>query len=315
LTKARTLHTRVTELVGEPTQPIACASWLGLARIAYQRNDLANARVWADRGIELAETIEGIDVPVEGAVLLARIAYAEGAREQADAALEEARTRAREHGYAVQLREVARLRAHRLALSGGIPDARNLVAEARLTAIDEARVELAAGDDGAARALLEPALKSRATDETAGPTLLMAMALVGSGRADEATDSVAGLLSALRAEDNVRLIADEGPAVVPLLEECVRAGIEPVFATRVLAVLDAASPQAAVAAQRDEVGLSRRELEVLRLLAGGLSNREIAERLFVSLSTVKGHATRIYEKLGANRRTDAVARARERGLV
>ena len=61
--------------------------------------------------------------------------------------------------------------------------------------------------------------------------------------------------------------------------------------------------------------LSQRELEVLQLIAEGLSNREIAARLVISLSTVKGHTANIYGKLGVHRRTLAVARARELGLL
>ena len=61
--------------------------------------------------------------------------------------------------------------------------------------------------------------------------------------------------------------------------------------------------------------LSQRELEVLRLMAQGLSNREIGERLFLALDTVKGHNRRIYDKLQVQRRTEAVARARELGLL
>jgi LuxR family transcriptional regulator, maltose regulon positive regulatory protein len=61
--------------------------------------------------------------------------------------------------------------------------------------------------------------------------------------------------------------------------------------------------------------LSAREIEILRLLAAGLSNREIAEQVFVSEKTVKWHATNIYAKLGASRRTQAVARARSLGIL
>jgi LuxR family maltose regulon positive regulatory protein len=61
--------------------------------------------------------------------------------------------------------------------------------------------------------------------------------------------------------------------------------------------------------------LSKRELEVLQLIAQGLSNREIGEKLFLALSTVKGHNRNIYGKLAVQRRTEAVARARELGLV
>ena len=61
--------------------------------------------------------------------------------------------------------------------------------------------------------------------------------------------------------------------------------------------------------------LRERELEVLQLVAEGLSNREIAERLYLALSTVKGHNRLIYDKLNVSRRTEAVAKARELGLL
>ena len=61
--------------------------------------------------------------------------------------------------------------------------------------------------------------------------------------------------------------------------------------------------------------LSQRELEVLQLIAQGLSNREISERLFLALMTVKGHNQKIFGKLQVQRRTEAVARARELGLL
>jgi LuxR family maltose regulon positive regulatory protein len=61
--------------------------------------------------------------------------------------------------------------------------------------------------------------------------------------------------------------------------------------------------------------LSQREREVLTLIAEGFSNAEISERLFIALDTVKGHNRKIFDKLQARRRTDAVARARELGLL
>ena len=61
--------------------------------------------------------------------------------------------------------------------------------------------------------------------------------------------------------------------------------------------------------------LTPRELEVLRLIAQGLSNDEIGKRLFLALDTVKGHNRRIFDKLQVQRRTEAVARARELGLL
>jgi LuxR family maltose regulon positive regulatory protein len=56
-------------------------------------------------------------------------------------------------------------------------------------------------------------------------------------------------------------------------------------------------------------------LEVLRLVAAGLSNQEISERLFLVLGSVKGHTHKIFGKLGVQRRTEAIARARELGLL
>jgi DNA-binding CsgD family transcriptional regulator len=63
------------------------------------------------------------------------------------------------------------------------------------------------------------------------------------------------------------------------------------------------------------LGISARELEVLHALAAGHSNKEIAARLNVSPNTVKTHVARLFEKLGAKRRTDAINRARELGIV
>ncbi len=64
-----------------------------------------------------------------------------------------------------------------------------------------------------------------------------------------------------------------------------------------------------------ELSLTRRELEILELIASGLSNREIGERLFVSEHTVKSHSSRLFDKLGAKRRTQAVQFGKEMGLI
>ena len=65
----------------------------------------------------------------------------------------------------------------------------------------------------------------------------------------------------------------------------------------------------------ERLGISKREYEVLELIAQGLSNQEIAERLFVSLSTVKTHSSNLFMKLDARRRTQAIHRAKELGLL
>lgn len=67
--------------------------------------------------------------------------------------------------------------------------------------------------------------------------------------------------------------------------------------------------------QMDRLGISKREYEVLELISQGLSNREIAEKLFVSLSTVKTHSSNLFAKLDARRRTQAIQRAKELRLL
>lgn len=65
----------------------------------------------------------------------------------------------------------------------------------------------------------------------------------------------------------------------------------------------------------EELGISKRELEVLELIAQGFSNNEIAERLFVSLNTIKTHSSKLFEKLEVNRRTQAVEAAKRLGII
>lgn len=67
--------------------------------------------------------------------------------------------------------------------------------------------------------------------------------------------------------------------------------------------------------KQEELGLTPRELQILELIASGLSNREIADKLFVSENTVKTHSSRVFEKLGARRRTQAVQLGKEFGLI
>ena len=79
--------------------------------------------------------------------------------------------------------------------------------------------------------------------------------------------------------------------------------------------LPAGSPFARNEARLKELGITPRELEILEAMAAGLSNREIGERLFVSENTVKTHAARLFDKLAARRRTQAVQLAKEAGLI
>ena len=105
-----------------------------------------------------------------------------------------------------------------------------------------------------------------------------------------------------------------------LLSEAAVRGIMPGYTGKLLAAFEAekqkTEQQSPVpSAQWLVEPLSQRELEVLQLIAQGLSNDEIGKRLFLALDTVKGHNRRIFDKLQVQRRTEAVARARELGLL
>jgi two-component system, NarL family, response regulator LiaR len=81
------------------------------------------------------------------------------------------------------------------------------------------------------------------------------------------------------------------------------------------AEVPSSKPFAPNAARQQSLGITARELEILNLIARGLSNREIATQLFVSENTVKTHCARAFDKLGAARRTQAVQRGKELGLL
>lgn len=81
------------------------------------------------------------------------------------------------------------------------------------------------------------------------------------------------------------------------------------------AVAEPLSQPVEAAVPVEAAGLSKRETEVLQLIAQGLSNQEIADQLFVSLDTVKKHSSNLYQKLDVKRRTQAVEKAREMGML
>jgi len=90
---------------------------------------------------------------------------------------------------------------------------------------------------------------------------------------------------------------------------------ETIVVKEVLVPAEAATSFAPNTAQQQTLGITARELEILTLVARGLSNREIATELFVSENTVKTHCARAFDKLGAARRTQAVQRGKEMGLL
>ena len=124
-------------------------------------------------------------------------------------------------------------------------------------------------------------------------------------------------------EGYVRIFVDEGRPMAQLLSEAAAQGIMPDYTGRLLAAFEAEEHESedelhlppSLPAPSLTEPLSQRELEVLRLIAQGLSNREIGERLFLAVITVKGHNRNIFRKLQVRRRTEAVVRARELDLL
>ena len=150
-------------------------------------------------------------------------------------------------------------------------------------------------------------------------------ALIAALRAQDATMGILvisawsteeAILQALRAGATGYLLKERDDLEVMLsIRSVLRGGapIDPFIARRILQLLPAPAPAAVGAAPAE--ALSEREGEILRLVADGLSNREIAEQLFLSRYTVESHVKRIYRKLAVSSRTSAVSAARTRGWL
>jgi len=157
--------------------------------------------------------------------------------------------------------------------------------------------------------------------------------LVLQALAHQAQGNLAGALVALERalrlaepEDYVRIFVDEGATMAQLLSEAAARGMMLDYVGQLLATFEDTTmddgrttnvrPSSIVHRPSSLIEpLSPRELEVLQLIAQGLSNNEISQKLFLALSTVKGHNRLIFGKLQVERRTEAVARGRELGLV
>jgi LuxR family maltose regulon positive regulatory protein len=160
-------------------------------------------------------------------------------------------------------------------------------------------------------------------DERLKAMVLQAVALRAAGEKDKVVDLLGEALALAEPGGFVRIFVDEGPPMAQLLSEAAARGVMPDYVGKLLAAFEADQQKSegrpylpsAPPSQPLIEPLSERELEVLQLVAQGLSNREISERLFLALSTVKGHNRNIFGKLQVHRRTEAVARARELGLL
>ena len=235
-------------------------------------------------------------------------------------------------------------RARLLLAQGDVAAAARWTHETGLRADDEphyprepgylvlARVLLAQERPAEALALLDRLHAAAAAQDRTGSLIeigaLRALALAACGHDADAVNVLADALTLACPRGYVRVFADEGPSMAALLGRLIAAQRADQTATRVpLAFLarlqrafGSACPVPGTRPARAAVPglidpLTGRELEVLRLVAAGRSNQDIAQELVVTLDTVKKHVSHILSKLGGSNRTEAVTRARELGLT
>jgi len=324
LSLAAETYRRVLQLLGDQPLPLASEAHLALARICYEWNDLEAALAHGRQSLQLARQFDrAIDRFVLCEVLLARLQLAQGDVAGAAALLAEAGQSARQHNFVDRLPEVAAAQVLLLLGQGNLAAAAHL-AQMHELPISQARVHLAQGDPSAALAMLSSwreQVEARGwQDERLKVMVLQAVALRAHGEQDQAVHLLCDALSLAEPGGFIRLFVDEGRPMAHLLSEAAAIGLMPDYIGKLLSVCEAEQQKSEnnsypPPAQPLIEPLSQRELEVLHLMAQGLSNQEMSERLFLALSTVKGHNRNIFGKLQVQRRTEAVARARELGLL
>jgi len=317
-------YRRVLQLLGDQPLPLAGEAHLALARIYYEWNDLEAALAHGQQSLQLARQFDRvIDRFVLCEVLLARLKLAQGDVAGAAARLSEAGQSARQYNFVDRLPEVAAAQVLTLLRQGSLSAAAHL-AQAHELPLSQARVHLAQGDTSAALAVLSSwrqQVEARGwQDDRLKVLVLQAVAREAHGEQDQALHLLCDALALAAPGGFIRLFVDEGRPMARLLSQAAASGVMPDYLGKVLAACEAEAQQREnnsypPPAQSLIEPLSQRELEVLHLMAQGRSNQEISERLFLALSTVKGHNRNIFGKLQVQRRTEAVARARELGLV
>ncbi|MBU0494358.1 MAG: LuxR C-terminal-related transcriptional regulator [Chloroflexi bacterium] len=309
--------------------PVASRALLGLGALAQEWNDLDAAARHFQEGLELSKQYAEI-----GALFcclhLARVRQMQGDVDSAEDLLLQARRIAVQYDATEMDDRLVDLAQVRVWLAQG-----NVAAAARwaddttasVLALPElregedltrARVRLAQSRGDDALTLLEPLLhaaeKRGRMRRVVELLALHALAFQSQGDAEGALAPLARSLTLAEPEGYIRTFVDEGPPMATLLRQAAMRGIAPAYVGQLLAAFEASEPET-IPTQPLVEPLSERELEVLGLIAQGLSNREIAGRLVISLSTVKGHTANIYGKLGVNSRTQAVAQARALGIL
>jgi LuxR family transcriptional regulator, maltose regulon positive regulatory protein len=327
--------------------PYAGIAHVGLAEVLYERGELEPALHHATQGVALCRQLAFTQPLAVGLGMLARIRQALGDPDGALEAISQASHVELSKQVVALFNPVPAWRARLLLAQGNVAEAALWASERGLQAEDEpsyprereylalARVLLATDELGRARGLLArmyaQAAGQHRTDSVIELAVLRAIAAAG----DHATalSCLAEATSLGGSEGYVRVFTDEGAPMFRLLGKlanALRAGNvalaaadAPDYLNRLThAFQPAAGRSSAPRSARDSAAsagpvdaLSDRELEVLRLLAAGRSNQQIADELVVVLATAKKHVGHILSKLGAANRTQAVARARALGLL
>jgi LuxR family transcriptional regulator, maltose regulon positive regulatory protein len=318
---------------------------VGLAEVLYERDELAAALDHATRGVTLSRQLAFTPPLGAGLVILARIRQAQGDAAAATAAMGEAGQVELSPQVVALFNPVPSQRARLLLAQGDVTAASQWAKAAGLNPEDEpdyprepgylllARVLLAQDRPGPALTLLQRLLATAATQGRTGSVIeiqaLRALALAARGDHAGALAALAEGVTLACPQGYVRVFADEGAPMGALLtrlsaarkdQRAAARDIDPDYLAGLLHACGQAggappSRRAATALPGMAEPLTGREAEVLRLLAAGKSNQRIAHELVVALDTVKKHVTHVLGKLGAANRTEAVARARQLGLI
>ena len=316
---------------------IASAGFAGLVlgEILYERNELHAAERCLLDGLALLSSGGIAEQFGNLHTVLAQVKQAQGDQEAAQQSIERA-VQIAQGGNIPRL--VHRVLAHRARIwlaQGKLDQAVDWAREYQQLGDTEymrdfedltlARVMLAERKPSQALALLEPMLSQAQHAGRLGSVIQIqasqAVALLDLGKRDQALAALEAALTMARPEGYVRSFVEHGEPMSALLKRAAARGIDPSYVARLLAAYDLpsevwAEQSGAHLAPRTPVDqplmepLSEREMEVLHLLAKGLSNKEIAQKLYISLPTVKSHTRSIYGKLGVHSRKEAVARAR-----
>jgi LuxR family maltose regulon positive regulatory protein len=316
--------------------PLPVIGWvyIRMGELLYEWNQLGEAEQYVSRGLEHAELGGDVRSRIAGYLIMFRLRLTEGHVEKAGEYLEQARPLVEQAQFPEWTRTFERYQLElwlaqdklRAALNWSDEMVRNEMLEEKpesmLAQLAIARVLIVKGDEDSlakARALIEDLLQKAEEEGQTRVTMEgLALKALAHARRGESASALTSLEHALRLaepEGYIHLFADLGLPMGRLLQEARSRHVMADYVEKLLAVIGS---EAAISSQGSTTlpePLTEREREVLHLLAAGLTNREIAEQLVVSPETVKKHSANIYGKLGARNRTEAVARARQSGLL